>query len=77
MLVFRKLGDFTDQDDMVALAHLGVIFAYEMRGRAREWARPDAAHAIAQVARALLDKAAYIDLLAAPPARSGEAAYLM
>ncbi len=48
-----------------------------MRRRAREWARPDAAHAIAQVALALLEKATYIDLLATPPPRSGESAYLM
>jgi processive 1,2-diacylglycerol beta-glucosyltransferase len=49
----------------------------EMRRRTREWSRPDAAHAIGQVARALLEKATYIDLLATPPARSGESAYLM
>jgi processive 1,2-diacylglycerol beta-glucosyltransferase len=49
----------------------------EMRRRAREWSRPDAAHAIAQVAVALLEKATYIDLLATPPPRSGESAYLM
>jgi processive 1,2-diacylglycerol beta-glucosyltransferase len=49
----------------------------EIRRRAREWSRPDAAHAIAQVAMALLEKATYIDLLASPPQRSGESAYLM
>jgi UDP-N-acetylglucosamine:LPS N-acetylglucosamine transferase len=49
----------------------------EIRHRAREWSRPDAAHAIAQVALALLEKATYIDLLATPPPRSGESAYLM
>lgn len=49
----------------------------EMARRARELARPEAAHAIAQVACALLEKATYIDLLATPPARSGESAYLM
>ncbi len=48
-----------------------------MSQRARELARPDAAHAVAQVARALLDKETFIDLLAAPPSRSGESAYLM
>ena len=48
-----------------------------MRRRAREWSRPDAAHAIAQVALALLEKATYIDLLATPAQRSGESAYLM
>src|SRR5437016_1519367 len=41
----------------------------EMVRRARELARPDAADAIAQVARALLEKATYIDLLAHPPVR--------
>ena len=49
----------------------------EMRRQTREWSRPDAAHAIAQVAVALLEKATYIDLLATPPPRSGESAYLM
>jgi processive 1,2-diacylglycerol beta-glucosyltransferase len=49
----------------------------EIRHRAREWSRPDAAHAIAQVAVALLEKATYIDLFATPPPRSGESAYLM
>jgi processive 1,2-diacylglycerol beta-glucosyltransferase len=49
----------------------------EIRRRARECSRPDAAHAIAQVAVALLEKATYIDLLATPPQRSGESAYLM
>lgn len=48
-----------------------------MARRAREVARPDAAHAIAQAGRALLEKGTYIDLLATPPARSGESAYLM
>ena len=49
----------------------------ELRRRAREWSRPDAAHAVAQVATALLEKATYIDLLASPPQRPGESAYLM
>lgn len=43
----------------------------------REMARPDAAHAVAQVARALLEKSSYIDLLAAPMPVSDESAYLM
>jgi processive 1,2-diacylglycerol beta-glucosyltransferase len=49
----------------------------DIRRRSREWSRPDASHAIAQVALALLEKATYIDLLASPPQRSGESAYLM
>jgi len=49
----------------------------EIQRRTREWSRPDAANAIAQVALALLEKATYIDLLATPPLRSGESAYLM
>ena len=49
----------------------------EMIRRARDLARPDAAHTVVQVGRALLEKASYIDLLASPPARSGELAYLM
>ncbi len=49
----------------------------EMAQRARELARPDAAHAVAQVGRALLERATYIDLLGTTPVRSGESAYLM
>ncbi|MHB8654341.1 MAG: MGDG synthase family glycosyltransferase [Terriglobia bacterium] len=45
--------------------------------RARELSRPDASHAIAQVGRAMLEKGTYIDLLATPPMRIGESAYLM
>jgi processive 1,2-diacylglycerol beta-glucosyltransferase len=48
-----------------------------MGKRARELARPDATHAVAQVSRAMLEKGSYIDLLAAPSTRSGESAYLM
>lgn len=48
-----------------------------LRARGREMARPDAAYAVAQVARALLEKATYIDLLAAPVPASGESAYVM
>lgn len=49
----------------------------EMSRQARELSRPDAAHAIAQVGKAMLEKATYIDLLAPPPLRSGESAFLM
>ena len=49
----------------------------EIAQRAREISRPDATHAIAQVGRAMLEKGTYIDLLATPPKRSGESAYLM
>ncbi|MCL5671218.1 MAG: glycosyltransferase, partial [Acidobacteria bacterium] len=50
----------------------------EMLGsRAREMARPDAAYAVAQVARALLEKATFIDLLAAPSPDTGDSAYVM
>jgi processive 1,2-diacylglycerol beta-glucosyltransferase len=45
--------------------------------RARELSRPDAVHAVAQVGRALMEKATYIDLLAAPPEPPGESAYVM
>ncbi len=62
-LVFRLLNDSK---------HLT-----EIARRAREMARPDATHAIAQVGRAMLEKDTYIDLLASPPTRSGESAYLM
>jgi processive 1,2-diacylglycerol beta-glucosyltransferase len=49
----------------------------EMARRAREVARPDAAHAIAQVSRAMLDRGSYIDLLATARSWPGESAYLM
>jgi processive 1,2-diacylglycerol beta-glucosyltransferase len=43
-----------------------------------ELGRPDAAHAVAQVARALMEKTGYMDLVAAAaPRNSGELAYLM
>ena len=45
--------------------------------RARLLARPEAAQAVVQVARALLDKESYIELLASPPAHSTESAFLM
>lgn len=46
--------------------------------RQRELARPGAAHAIAQVARALMEKTGYMDLVAAAvPRRSGESAFVM
>lgn len=49
----------------------------QMSQRAREFSRPDAAYSVAQVARAMLEKATYIELLANPPVRSGESAYVM
>jgi processive 1,2-diacylglycerol beta-glucosyltransferase len=49
----------------------------EMRRQARELARPGAAFALAQAARALIDRGTYIDLLASPTGRSEESAYLM
>ncbi len=49
----------------------------EMRGRAKAVARPDAAHAVAQVARALLEKATYIELLANPSPRANDSAFVM
>lgn len=49
----------------------------ELSRRQKDMSRPDAAHAVAQVGQALLDKDTYIDLLATPPARSGESRYLM
>ncbi len=49
----------------------------EMARRAHDFARPDATHAVAQVAHAMLEKATSIDLLAMPPMRCGESAHLM
>jgi processive 1,2-diacylglycerol beta-glucosyltransferase len=49
----------------------------EMARRAKQLARPDAAYAVAQVSRALLEKTTYIDLLANPPIRLGDSAYVM
>jgi len=48
-----------------------------MSRQQRDFSRPDAVRAIAQVSRALLEKSTYIDLLATPPSRSGESTYLM
>jgi len=49
----------------------------ELSRRQKDMSRPDAAHAIAQVGQALLEKSTYIDLLTAPPSRAGESTYLM
>jgi processive 1,2-diacylglycerol beta-glucosyltransferase len=49
----------------------------EMSRRARELARPEAARAIAQVCRAMLERATYTDWLAMVPPRSADSAYLM
>jgi processive 1,2-diacylglycerol beta-glucosyltransferase len=49
----------------------------EISRRQRDMSRPDAAHAIAQVGQALLEKSTYIDLLATPASRSGESRFLM
>jgi len=49
----------------------------EMSRRQKDMSRPDAAHAVAQVGQALLEKSTYIDLLATRPAPSGESTYLM
>jgi hypothetical protein len=46
--------------------------------RQLELGRPAAAHAVAQVARALMEKTAYMDLVAAAAVREpGDLAYLM
>jgi processive 1,2-diacylglycerol beta-glucosyltransferase len=49
----------------------------QMARLARELSRPGAAHAIAHVARALLERGTYIDLLAPPLLRTAETAFLM
>jgi processive 1,2-diacylglycerol beta-glucosyltransferase len=49
----------------------------EMARRAKELARPDAAYAVAQVGRALLEKASYIELLASPGVHPSDSAYVM
>ncbi len=49
----------------------------EVSLRGRELSRPEAADGIAQVSRALLEKATYIDLLVPPPVRAGQSAFLM
>ena len=80
-LVGRKVGlEAKGQDDIHALVSDLLDDPKRMEElsvRGREMARPDSAYAVAQVARALLEKATYIDLLAAPSPASGESAYLM
>jgi processive 1,2-diacylglycerol beta-glucosyltransferase len=49
----------------------------EMARLARELSRPGASYSIAQVAKAMLEKTTYIDLLAAPPIGSRGSAFLM
>jgi processive 1,2-diacylglycerol beta-glucosyltransferase len=48
----------------------------KMSGMARDLARPDASHCIAEVGKAMLEKTTYMDLLSSP-ARSSESAFLM
>ena len=48
-----------------------------MSRRERDLSRPGAAHAVAQVGRALIEREGYIDLLASTPASSAESGYLM
>jgi processive 1,2-diacylglycerol beta-glucosyltransferase len=80
-LVGRKVGlEAKGQDDIHALVSDLLDDPKrreELSARGREMARPDSSYAVAQVARALLEKATYIDLLAAPSPASGESAYLM
>jgi processive 1,2-diacylglycerol beta-glucosyltransferase len=49
----------------------------QMARLARELSRPDAAHSIAQVGKAMLERETYIDLLAPVPLRSSDPAFLM
>jgi processive 1,2-diacylglycerol beta-glucosyltransferase len=80
-LVERKLGIAARSPEEIPGLVSGLLddpkLLEEWSARGQEMARPDAAYAVAQVARALLEKATYIDLLAAPLPVSGESAYLM
>ncbi|MGH9469018.1 MAG: MGDG synthase family glycosyltransferase [Terriglobia bacterium] len=49
----------------------------EMARQARELSRPDAARVIAQLGTAILERNTSLDLLAPPPLRSGESAFVM
>lgn len=48
-----------------------------MSRRQRDLSRPGAAHAVAQVGRALIERETYIDLLAGAPPQASESAYVM
>jgi processive 1,2-diacylglycerol beta-glucosyltransferase len=80
-LVERKVGIAARSPEEIPALVSGLLDDPKQReawgARGREMARPDAAYAVAQVARALLEKATFIDLLAAPLPVSGESAYLM
>lgn len=80
-LVERKVGIAARAPEEIPALVSGLLDDPKQReawsARGREMARPDAAYAVAQVARALLEKATFIDLLAAPLPVSGESAYLM
>ena len=71
----RSLGELSQICDRLFTKDVEEIS--RMGKRARELSRPDAAHAVAQIAHALLETSSYIDFLAVPPARPGESAYLM
>jgi processive 1,2-diacylglycerol beta-glucosyltransferase len=80
-LVERKVGIAARAPEEIPALVSGLLDDPKQREawstRGREMARPDAAYAVAQVARALLEKATFIDLLATPLPVSGESAYLM
>lgn len=80
-LVARKVGIAVRAQEEIPTLVSGLLDDPKQmeawRGREQDMARPDAAYSVAQVARALLEKATFIDLLATPLPVSGESAYLM
>lgn len=80
-LVGRGAAVYARALDQVPVLASGLLTSPSRRARMvkqqREMARPDAAHAIAQVSRALMEKTEYMDLVAASVRGATDPAYLM
>jgi processive 1,2-diacylglycerol beta-glucosyltransferase len=80
-LVDRGAAAFADSIEHLPEMAMSLLVSPARRARMmkqqRELARPDAANAIAQVARALMEKRGYMDLVAASPSPAGAPAYVM
>jgi len=80
-LVARGAAVYAHALDQVPMLASGLLTSPSRRARMvkqqREMARPDAAYAVAQVCRALMEKTEYMDLVAAPMRGMADPAYLM
>lgn len=80
-LAQRRVAIHARNVDEIPVITANLLRHPEKRARmsrlARELSRPEAGYSVAEVAKAMLEKETYIDLLAPPPLRTGESAFLM